>query len=51
MSVRGISALEIEPFGPDLGNQDKPDVTCKKSLKICVRKYCIDFDDEYVIGN
>ena len=34
VSVRGISALEIEPFGPDLGNQDKPDVRYRKSLTI-----------------
>ena len=37
MSVRGISALEKEPFGPNLGNQDKSEVRCtnnKKSLKI-----------------
>ena len=34
ISVRGISTLEIEPFGPDSGKQDKPDVRWRKSLKI-----------------
>ena len=37
VTVRGISALGKEPFGPDLGNQDKSEVRYtnnKKSPKI-----------------